>query len=279
MFALNDAKKPIKIPDELESLLYVLLYFAFHYLPHNCISLEDFMSSFFDDAQQAGLDFFCGEKKRATIATGELNMTGGKPIVFLRKPLNGKTNTTSTSTSGSQGSVSTDASSVAAPASTPDVFDCPPSAPAAIPRALVHPINDIVCSLLELFQAYYQVHKPKTEAHNTMTKVRTAPKDKYTARWGGRTVLGEVAVLPQLTARAALLENHMEFGKILASRVADDDWPENDKQRDQVNPDWHKQQETLNLKRANLHEGEFETPPGKKPATGNVPKSMPTSRG
>ncbi|KAI0770685.1 hypothetical protein C8Q74DRAFT_1202236 [Fomes fomentarius] len=278
VFASNDAKKPIKIPDELESLLYVLLYIAFHYLPHNCIGLEDFMSAFFDDSRQIGLDFFCGKEKEATIATGELRMTGGKPIVFLRKPLNGYTTSTSNSDSGSQDSVSTDASSVAAPASAPDVFDCPPSAPAAIPRALIHPINDIVCSLLELFQAYYQVHKPKTEAHITLTDVREAPEDENTAFWG-RTVLAEVAVLPELIPRAALLEDHMEFGKILASRLAKDDWPEHDKQPDQVDPDWHKQQETLNLKRADLHEGEFETPPGKKPATGNVPQSMPTSRG
>ncbi|KAI0770650.1 hypothetical protein C8Q74DRAFT_1202130 [Fomes fomentarius] len=273
VFAANDGKKVVKIPDELESFLYVLLYIAFHYLPHNCIGLEDFMSSFFDDAQQAGLDFFCGEKKQATIATGDLRMAGGKLVVFLREPLNGKTNTTSTCVSGWQGSVSTDACSVAAPASAPT--------PAAMPPALIHPINDIVCSLLEFFQAYYQVHNPKIE-HNTLTKaltkVREVPQDKYVARWGRRTVLAEVAVLPQLVARAARLENHRAFGKILASRMAKDDWPENDNQPDQVNPDWHNHRETFNLKRASLHEAEFETPPSKKQKleTGKVLRLMPT---
>ncbi|KAI0754490.1 kinase-like domain-containing protein, partial [Daedaleopsis nitida] len=60
---LNNSKKVVKIPDELESLLHVLLYIALHFIPHNCRDVSEFVCSFFDSAQQDNLDFLCGEKK------------------------------------------------------------------------------------------------------------------------------------------------------------------------------------------------------------------------
>ncbi|KAI0694754.1 hypothetical protein C8Q76DRAFT_660513, partial [Earliella scabrosa] len=74
--ALDDPRKAITIPDELESMLHVLLYNAFHYLPSNCIDLSEFVASFFDDAQQASDHFVCGEMKYNTMELGKLRMKG-----------------------------------------------------------------------------------------------------------------------------------------------------------------------------------------------------------
>ena len=85
-YALDDSGKIIKIPDELESLLHVLLYVAIRFLPHNCVNVAAFMSSYFDDSRNDNLNFFCGEMKKSSMTNGKLEYAPGRPLTFLREP-------------------------------------------------------------------------------------------------------------------------------------------------------------------------------------------------
>ena len=259
-----------------------MLYNAFHYLPSNCIDIAEFVLNFFDDAQQLGTRFLCGAAKLNAMKHGELCMKGDIPIVFLREPIkvskpSSKSEAIPEEPCESQNtSVLDDAAGASTSASVEEDPFGPSSTPAPVPEAtfpigVKHPLNKILDDLLPLFQAYYYVHRPTNEPWVAPKKKTRGQEqdDRRRKRWGALPVTQSTSAdyTPADFARkAALLENHEEFGRILFTYLDTEDWPENDKQPDQVDTKYRPKDDTL--KRSQLHDGGFEMPSGKRPATG-----------
>lgn len=84
---LTDIFKIVEIPDDLESFLYVLLYYAIRYLRSNCDDVGDWIEAFFDSyTLSRDGSYTCGEKKATTLKyfgelrTGSSKLTFGEPM-------------------------------------------------------------------------------------------------------------------------------------------------------------------------------------------------------
>lgn len=80
---LTDLFKVVEITDDLESFLYVLLYYAIRYLRSNCETVGDWIEAFFDSySLTRDGSYTCGEKKAQTLKDfGELR-TGSNKLTF-----------------------------------------------------------------------------------------------------------------------------------------------------------------------------------------------------
>ncbi|KAI0770647.1 hypothetical protein C8Q74DRAFT_917245 [Fomes fomentarius] len=236
------------------------------------------MASFFDDGHQQGLDFICGDKKLSTMQTGVLRMNGTEPIVFLCKPLtkrmpirNSKPAPDGASRPSPSSSMTAGPASAGSTVEPPkdDIFSSPNIAK-TIPPGNVHPINDIIDDLLQLFKAYYQVHMPRVvrekKAINVPQQVPIDSEDWRRQRWGKLAAQGpnraSVIVPPEVVTDAAQLEHHMAVGGILYNYIESEDWPDDDKQKDQTDPKHRRKLDTA--KRPELDEGTFEAPVSKR---------------
>ena len=272
---MDDPLKAILLPDELESILHVLLYNGFHYLPNNCIDLSEFVARFFDDAQQKGDHFVSGEMKYNTMERGTLRMKGHQPIFFLREPL--KPSRKSPRNAPNPQNPAT--SKLPSTAGEADVFSSPdpPADTGAPPEDAIHPIHFMICRLLGLFKAYYHVQKstktvtPKLsgiqEENVADRHAQALASFKLRKGKASRSTSNSDEDDPaSYPAKAAQLESHEAFIDIFLESAYTDPWPENDKQPDQVDPNYRPKDDTL--KRSHLHDGNFEMPSGKRPATG-----------
>ncbi|KAI0760501.1 hypothetical protein C8Q74DRAFT_1296759 [Fomes fomentarius] len=74
---LTDIFKIVEITDDLESFLYVLLYYAIRYLRSNCDDVGDWIEAFFDSyTLSRDGSYTCGEKKAMTLN----KLTFGEPM-------------------------------------------------------------------------------------------------------------------------------------------------------------------------------------------------------
>lgn len=80
--ALGDSSWKMDIPDDLESLFYVMLWHAIKYLPHNCANVGGLLYKLFDEAEWNGSKCAGGTNKRLAMADGCIFFTGadGKPV-------------------------------------------------------------------------------------------------------------------------------------------------------------------------------------------------------
>ncbi|KAI0704388.1 hypothetical protein C8T65DRAFT_578230 [Cerioporus squamosus] len=74
----------VRIPDELESFLHVILYHAARYLPSNCddFTIASHIDGYFDTYSVDGDVCVCGDKKANTIKTGTLAVNNRKILEF-----------------------------------------------------------------------------------------------------------------------------------------------------------------------------------------------------
>ncbi|KAI0684177.1 hypothetical protein C8T65DRAFT_722537 [Cerioporus squamosus] len=79
---LNRPTKAVEIPDDLESLFYVLLYHAVRYLKSNCTSVPNWLEDFFDVFSYHEGAYACGAKKEKAIDSGELIVKTGTQLQF-----------------------------------------------------------------------------------------------------------------------------------------------------------------------------------------------------
>ncbi|TBU40238.1 hypothetical protein BD309DRAFT_927506 [Dichomitus squalens] len=87
---INNTWKLVTVADELESLIYVLIYYAVRYLRSSLVSRED-VARFLDDTYDAYSiqrgELFCGERKVRMVTNGTLSVYNARnasydPIVF-----------------------------------------------------------------------------------------------------------------------------------------------------------------------------------------------------
>lgn len=86
--ALQQSRKEIDIPDEMESVFHILLYCSVRYLPHSCGNVGEFMRRYFDDGVPVDdnpKEFTSSPLKTAVVSRGVLRTHDHKPFVFLRK--------------------------------------------------------------------------------------------------------------------------------------------------------------------------------------------------
>ncbi len=69
---LNRPQKDAEIPDDLESLFYVLLYHAVRHLKSNCKNVPDWLEDFFNVFSYFDGAYGCGHWKQNAIETGKL---------------------------------------------------------------------------------------------------------------------------------------------------------------------------------------------------------------
>ncbi|RPD57788.1 hypothetical protein L227DRAFT_655338 [Lentinus tigrinus ALCF2SS1-6] len=236
--ALNDRTRAIIVPDELESLFHVLLYYAIRFLPHNCPDavVGKFLHLYFDDFTDGDGQFNCGQMKYFAMKTGEID------LALLR------------------GKAKEDKAKK-------DVIKHPVQAlrfykPGTLEE---HPIQRIISTLLQWFSAYYALENARiqngqpdsTDAGKSSSEPKkVAPVTKARSAWieeedsddeGSSTVAGHSTHLPtsmtpaegsQLPSTpshgdAENVLTHAAMIKLFkhALSVAKD-WPDNDKSAD-----------------------------------------------
>ncbi|KAI0719715.1 hypothetical protein C8T65DRAFT_826720 [Cerioporus squamosus] len=145
---LVNKQKTVDIPDDLESLFHVLLFFAVRFLPHN---IKDehvglFLSQYFDDYSESYAGSSCGPSKYAAMYNGEINLTlltnGSGTVV--------------------EGVAKVDLLKFYTSALTPT--ESGSAAPAA------HPINALLSAVLEWFKSYYALGKLLDETPANMAQ-------------------------------------------------------------------------------------------------------------
>ncbi|EJF56420.1 hypothetical protein DICSQDRAFT_174936 [Dichomitus squalens LYAD-421 SS1] len=71
---LSDLSKPVKVSDELESFLHVLLYYSVRYLQSNCSSVTGFIKGYFDTYAGPDCQYTCGQKSVTMQSSGVLQI-------------------------------------------------------------------------------------------------------------------------------------------------------------------------------------------------------------
>ena len=137
--ALNDPTKVIVVPDELESIFHVLLWFAVRFLPHNLpkASVGEFLVDYFDDYTDNKHYFTCGHLKWTSMRHGEIDISNFVANV-LKDKARGKEKPTTLL-------------KFIIPSTKDAPFDEP---------NFDHPINDVISDFLELISAYYALSDP-----------------------------------------------------------------------------------------------------------------------
>ncbi|KAI0694573.1 hypothetical protein C8T65DRAFT_815481 [Cerioporus squamosus] len=79
---LNRPEKAVEIPDDLESLFYVLLYHAVRYLKSNCTRVPNWLEDFFDIFKYVNGAYKCGHEKASAIDTGKLKTDSDTRLKF-----------------------------------------------------------------------------------------------------------------------------------------------------------------------------------------------------
>ncbi|CDO75312.1 hypothetical protein BN946_scf184715.g1, partial [Trametes cinnabarina] len=79
---LSGQPKAVEIPDELESFLHVLLYYALRYLNSNCPNAAEFLESYFDAYTLKHGEYVCGQMKEAAVKGGTLQVGWNVPLEF-----------------------------------------------------------------------------------------------------------------------------------------------------------------------------------------------------
>lgn len=260
---IQEPRKKIGIPDELESAFNVLLYCAIRYLPHNCDDVGRFMHKYFDDGEIANDEhtgFTSGMLKTQVIESGRLSASNHVPIVFLQPPL--PTLPTVLPTLVPPSVVPSDALHPRAPPSpctTPSSPSEPKGRPTPAPGSSQggdrHPIDHMFQELLPLFQAFYEYQRPPLPKDKPieMSELALEMFEKFFGRHA-RDLTFPKAPNPDpseaskesiaLQARVALekeaqkLTTHDEVVNILhwALHECGDFWPDEDKQADQLYP-------------------------------------------
>ena len=242
--ALDDSRKQIDIPDELESFFHVMLYEACQFLDNTCVSLEEFMSRYFDDSHRHKLDFYCGGLKRNTMLLGEIRCPEGNPFHFIqsrpKKPLPARAPPPSKN-------ITTSLSPIAEASDVSPASDAPVDEGALV----LHPIQTILSRLLGLFKAHYVGHqypdmlvrqptslaaragaKPKDDSLQDIEAGLNAPKNIDND--------GSSQSPATLAETAALLETHDQFTHIVLEVYKTFDWPPHDKLTLQIDSQYKK---------------------------------------
>ncbi len=78
-------REPPRVPDEIESLFYLVLYNGVRYLLTSVADVKWFLKEFFDSFTVVGHKYRCGSTKQYAMATGALSFNGGE-ITFYSSP-------------------------------------------------------------------------------------------------------------------------------------------------------------------------------------------------
>ena len=203
--------KLIEIPDDLESFIHVLLYFAVRFLPHNLTDeklVARFLYYYFDDYTDGNSGFNCGLLKYSIIKRGVLDLahitgSGGgtkseeQPLIFLERQQNGNSVVAKT-----------------------------------------HPINGLIADLFKALQAFYAkdaVNVPEQAAYDDPFRSSSgilAALEKAKTRDAGTF---DTKSTPPQNGRpvdptmAATIESHATLQKLVAGHLTDSAWPKLDK--------------------------------------------------
>ena len=154
---LLNQQKVVDIPDDLESIFHVLLYYAVRYLPHNVKddSVGLFLHRYFDDYSTSFNGATCNSHKFAAMITGEINLTlltGGKIV---------------------EGMVHQDFL-------TFYLYPLPlterGSNSAIVP---LHPINALLSTLLKSFKDFYALTKISPQRHSSVSNAAAISFSQY----------------------------------------------------------------------------------------------------
>ncbi|OBZ73640.1 hypothetical protein A0H81_06297 [Grifola frondosa] len=211
---LDDKFRQPTVQDDLESFFYVLVYYSIRYLKHNDTDVPSFMQYFFDSYSLYNGEYFCGSLKRLLIARTVLTQPNFQEVIF----------------GGDSGA---------------------------------HPLNKLIATMLSWLQGRYRIMKREQQLHDhppsgtliTASTKNQAPRavkhNKYTDHMGDSDNEDEVnsdgiekppaetsdlESLEELAARsgATNLDGHRAMILLLCDSVTMDEWPKEDKLRDQL---------------------------------------------
>ncbi|KAI0333000.1 hypothetical protein GY45DRAFT_1320283 [Cubamyces sp. BRFM 1775] len=244
--ALKHPEAQIEIADELESFFHVLLYCAIRFLPHSCNDVSQFMYTFFDCGVPVGVrEYTCSLLKSSVMLQGRLDADSGVPIVFLARPRTPEEIAAAIAQSKKMPSLPLSES--AQDASTVN-------AKTTFTEDQRHPIDGIFETLLEWFEARYQLLKlaelarPSTPNRTPLSDV-DADDPRSLARWQrniGRLpppfASRSAPDVAKLRETARNLSTHTAMLALLTERVYGGQWKimwmGDDKLPDQLDPNF-----------------------------------------
>ncbi|KAM5542916.1 hypothetical protein V8D89_003300 [Ganoderma adspersum] len=218
--ALVDPGKVIMIPDDLESLFHVLLYFAIRFIPHNCVTaIAELLVNYFDDYTDGAEGQTSGQMKYHAMHNGEIDIT----LIANRKPK--------------------DVLRFYIPMKPEEH-----NAGAAKPMKL-HPLNALIAELLGWFKALYALDEAKQEDAEDMaddppsaetplflpkskSSVSSNPQPSTSASAAPSASSATPAGDTHLLAVAAKLQSHDAMEELLSRYLTQKKWPSRDKVAD-----------------------------------------------
>ncbi|KAI0333008.1 hypothetical protein GY45DRAFT_1245751 [Cubamyces sp. BRFM 1775] len=244
--ALKRPKAQIEIADELESFFHVLLYCAIRFLPHTCSDVSQFMYSFFDRGEVVGLrEYTCSVLKSSVMLRGRLVAPTDQSIVFLLKPRTREEIAAATADAEKIPSLQLSGSSASSSDATAVEEET------TVPEDWRHPIDEIFKTLLGWFKARYELMEPPSTSRPSASNSRVSLSDPRAAAKWERNIKNKaseptVRVIPDvalLKATAKKISTHGEMLYFLTNMLYSEDWqrrwPRNDRQPDQLDPDFN----------------------------------------
>ncbi|KAI0333009.1 hypothetical protein GY45DRAFT_1272980 [Cubamyces sp. BRFM 1775] len=274
--ALNRPMKHIEVADDLESFLYVLIWCAIRYLPHDCPDVGHFMYYFFDHGETTNhKEYTCGLLKRLAISDGYLMTNMQRAITFLREPLPTPVEAPMTRNdpapllpAPTETPLTPKSTPLSSPAATPSAPAGSSSLPPEIPQEQKHPVHQIITVLLRRFERYYKAQK-----FSSLVPVKSRDivslsgfddsaydlaqfdsdsdsgleSDSDTDSDSGWDLSDDRSLASARNRKkiARKANSHRVFGNLLIDTIRDKDvkWPLNDRLADQLDPNYRPDRE------------------------------------
>ncbi|KAI8976568.1 hypothetical protein BD414DRAFT_445984 [Trametes punicea] len=87
VFLINEPKKAVDIPDELEAFFHVLLYYSVRYLRSNCQDVPLYMEHYFEAYRIENGQYQCGAGKSSTMENGRLKISDKNGYLQFNSPI------------------------------------------------------------------------------------------------------------------------------------------------------------------------------------------------
>ncbi|KAI0653516.1 hypothetical protein C8Q70DRAFT_1091432 [Cubamyces menziesii] len=264
--ASNRRTEHIDVADDLESFLYVLIWCAIRYLPHDCPDVGHFMYSFFDHGETTNhKEYTCGLLKRLAISDGYLMTNTQRPITFLCEPLHTSVDKPMARVGSapahlppilpSDALLTSKSSPLPPPTAAPLAPIESPSLAPDIPQEQKHPIHHIITVLLGRFKRYYKAQafysmapvKPKqiavkSDSDGTAYDLALfdSDSDSDSDTHSGWDLSDDRSLASERKRKkiSKKANSHRVFGSLLVDFIRDENvgWPMNDRLADQLEP-------------------------------------------
>ncbi|CDO74432.1 hypothetical protein BN946_scf184924.g2 [Trametes cinnabarina] len=229
----------------------------------------EFMYNFFDDGLPVGEnEYTCGVLKQQVLNRGELISLRNKIIWFLRHPPS-----RSAGHSGSAALVAVLPQDQTEASTTSTMFETTSTTVESPPEENLHPIHDVIFTLLEWFSARYKLRAPIRTIGKSFTQPIVPPTSGPAARRWNRTIRKTQPTVShptqgkdrqKLEALAEKIRSHRDMLELLVLAGAAPNWPDADRLPDQLSSTYDPHKPKKFREKRSRAEGDVDEQPSSK---------------